>query len=51
MRAAFGLPFRELLPCTRDPFGDLAEVRYDVLIAAALADAGLLPRSLPATAT
>lgn len=43
MRAAFGLPFRELLPYTSDPFGDLAEGRYDGLIAAALADAGLMP--------
>jgi hypothetical protein len=41
MRAAFGLPFRELLPYTRDPFGDLAEGRYDALVAAALADVGL----------
>ena len=41
MRAAFGLPFRELMPYTRDPFGDLAEGRYDALVAAALADVGL----------
>ena len=41
MRAAFGLPFRELLPYTQDPFGDLAEGRYDALVTAALADAGL----------
>ena len=43
MRAAFGLPFRELLPYTRDPFGDLAEGRYDALVRAALADVGLRP--------
>ena len=43
MRAAFGLPFRELLPYTSDPFGDLARGDYDQLIAAALADAGLMP--------
>ncbi len=43
MRAAFGLPFRELLPYTSDPFGDLAAGRYDALIAAALADVGLWP--------
>ncbi|MEI6230619.1 MAG: hypothetical protein WCP81_07795, partial [Actinomycetes bacterium] len=43
MRAAFGLPFRELLPYTNDPFGDLAAGRYDALVAAALADAGLMP--------
>jgi hypothetical protein len=45
MRAAFGLPFRELLPYTNDPFGDLAAGRYDALICAALADAGLMPTS------
>jgi hypothetical protein len=44
MRAAFGLPFRELMPYTRDPFGDLAEGRYDALVAAALADVGLTHR-------
>jgi len=44
MRAAFGLPFRELLPHTRDPFGDLAAGRYDALVTAALADVGLSPR-------
>jgi hypothetical protein len=43
MRAAFGLPFRELLPYTSDPFGDLARGEYDALISAALADAGLMP--------
>ena len=48
MRAAFGLPFRDLLPYTNDPFGDLAAGRYDALIAAALADAGLWP-STPTT--
>jgi hypothetical protein len=45
MRAAFGLPFRELLPYTSDPFGDLAEGRYDALVDAALADVGLRPRA------
>jgi hypothetical protein len=45
MRAAFGLPFRELLPYTRDPFGDLAAGRYDALVEAALADVGLRPRT------
>jgi hypothetical protein len=45
MRAAFGLPFRELLPYTSDPFGDLAEGRYDALVRAALADVGLTPRA------
>ena len=46
MRAAFGLPFRELLPYTTDPFGDLAEGRYDALVRAALADVGLQPREV-----
>jgi hypothetical protein len=41
MRAAFGLPYRELLPWTKDPFGDLASGDYDALVAAALADVGL----------
>ncbi len=52
MRAAFGLPFRELLPYTKDPFGDLASGRYDALVSAALADVGLRPKphSRPATA-
>jgi hypothetical protein len=45
MRAAFGLPFRELLPYTKDPFGDLTAGRYDALVAAALADVGLRPRA------
>ena len=44
MRAAFGLPFRELLPYTKDPFGDLAAGRYDALVSAALADVGLVPK-------
>ena len=41
MRAAFSLPYRELVRYTRDPFGDLAAGRYDALIAAALEEAGL----------
>ena len=32
MRAAFGLPYRELLPWTKDPFGDLAAGNYDALV-------------------
>jgi hypothetical protein len=44
MRAAFGLPFRELVQYTRDPFGDLAAGRYDALAEAALADVGLRPK-------
>jgi hypothetical protein len=41
MRAAFSLPYGQLLAYTRDPLGDLAEERYDALIAAALEDVGL----------
>ncbi|HEX7254607.1 MAG TPA: hypothetical protein VF236_01645 [Gaiellaceae bacterium] len=41
MRAAFSLPYGQLLLYTRDPLGDLASERYDALIAAALEDAGL----------
>jgi hypothetical protein len=45
MRAAFSLPYGQLLAYTRDPLGDLASERYDGLVAAALEDAGLRPRS------
>jgi hypothetical protein len=41
MRAAFSLPYGELLRYTVDPFGDLAEGRYDALAAAAFEEAGL----------
>ncbi len=44
MRAAFSLPYAELLRYTPDPFGDLATGRYDALVAAALEDAGLRAR-------
>jgi hypothetical protein len=44
MRAAFSLPYGQLLGYTRDPLGDLAEERYDALVAAALEDAGLAAR-------
>ena len=44
MRAAFSLPYGQLLEYTRDPLGDLAAERYDLLVAAALEDAGLRPR-------
>jgi hypothetical protein len=46
MRALFTLPYGELLAYTSDPIGDLAEERYDALVAAAFAEAGLRP---PAT--
>jgi hypothetical protein len=41
MRAAFALPYGELLRFTRDPLGDLEAGRYEPLVAAALDDAGL----------
>jgi hypothetical protein len=41
MRAAFSLPYGQLLAYTRDPLGDLEDGRYDSLVAAALEDAGL----------
>ena len=41
MRAAFSLPYGQLLEHTHDPLGDLAAERYDALVRAALADAGL----------
>jgi len=50
MRAAFGLPFRELLTYTSDPFGDLAAGRYDALVDAALADVGLVQSKVARTA-
>ena len=46
MRAAFSLPYGQLLAHTRDPLGDLEHERYDALVAAALDDAGL--RRIPA---
>jgi hypothetical protein len=45
MRAAFSLPATELARHTRDPIGDLAEGRYESLIAAAYDKAGLRPRA------
>ena len=44
MRAAFGLPYGELLRFTKDPLGDLEAGRYDALVAAELEQAGLRPR-------
>ena len=41
MRAAFALPYGQLLLYTRDPLGDLEAERYDALIEAVLDDAGL----------
>lgn len=44
MRAAFSLPYGQLLAYTRDPIGDLAAGRYDALVDAALEDVGLRRR-------
>jgi hypothetical protein len=44
MRAAFGLPYCELLRFTKDPLGDLEAGRYDALVAAELEQVGLQPR-------
>jgi hypothetical protein len=44
MRAAFGLPYGELLRFTKDPLGDLEAGRYDALVEAELEQAGLRPR-------
>jgi hypothetical protein len=41
MRAAFSLPYGQLLAYTPDPLGDLVAGRYDALVAAALEDVGL----------
>ena len=41
MRAAFALPYGQLLRFTDDPIGDLEAERYDALVRAALEDAGL----------
>jgi hypothetical protein len=44
MRAAFSLPYSQLLRHSEDPFGDLAAGRYAALAAAAYDDAGIRPR-------
>jgi hypothetical protein len=41
MRAAFALPYGQLLKHSQDPLGDLNAERYDGLVRAALEDAGL----------
>jgi hypothetical protein len=43
MRAAFSLPYGTLLAYTTDPLGDLQAERFEPLVAAAFADAGLRP--------
>ena len=43
MRAAFSLPYGQLLAYTSDPLGDLSAERYGPLVAAALEDVGLRP--------
>jgi hypothetical protein len=47
MRAAFSLPYGQLLAYTPDPIGDLEDGRYDALVAAALEDAGLKSSRTP----
>ena len=42
MRAAFTLPYHDLLAHTPDPLGDIIDGRYDALVAAVLEDAGLV---------
>jgi hypothetical protein len=46
MRAAFGLPYSQLLRYTKDPIGDLAADRYEPLVEAVLEDAGLKPSKM-----
>lgn len=45
MRAAFSLPYGELLRYTPDPLGDLEAKRYDALVTAAFEDVGLRPQA------
>jgi len=45
MRAAFSLPYGDLLRFTRDPLGDLEAERYDPLVTAAFEEVGLRPRA------
>ena len=45
MRAAFALPYDQLLAWTDDPLGDLAAGRYEPLVSAVLEDAGLTRRA------
>ena len=47
MRAALALPYETLLRHTRDPLGDLANERYEPLVAALLEDSGLRARAAP----
>jgi hypothetical protein len=42
-RAAFSLPYGQLLRHSRDPLGDLQAGRYEPLIAAVIEDAGIRP--------
>lgn len=51
MRAAFSLPYGQLLRHTRDPFGDLAAGRYEPLVAAAWEEAGLRAPRYPSASS
>lgn len=42
-RAAFGLPYEQLVRYSRDPFGDLEAGRYEALVRAACDEAGVRP--------
>ena len=46
-RAAFGMQWADLRPFTRDPIGDLEAERYEPLLAALYAEAGLRPPGPP----
>jgi hypothetical protein len=48
MRAAFSIPYADLVRYTPDPLGDLAAGRYDALLAAAYDEVGLRPPRLTA---
>ena len=50
MRAAFSLPYAQLLAYTKDPLGDLAAERYGPLVDAALEEVGLRPSPPPSPA-
>ena len=50
-RAAFGMPWADLRRFTRDPIGDLQAERYEPLLAAVYAEAGMRPPGPPAAAS
>jgi hypothetical protein len=50
MRAAFSLPYAQLLTYTKDPLGDLASENYGPLVDAALEEVGLRRSAPPSPA-